>query len=357
MQSFQPCYARIGIISDDRVQQHTLKTVLERLGFNVVLNAMPEKLSQDDSLYQSDLDLWLVDLFSEDEEHLDWLDQLLDAGKPVLLGAGKMPPQGDEEHPRWEKRLFSKLKGLLPENKLQVVSEQSLEQLQQSFNAADIIPNAPEAGLKLPSEFEGIGAVDEPFICVLGASLGGPEAVKEFLDYLPSGLPVAFVYAQHIDERFEDVLIQTIGRHSEYSMVKAEADAKLKAGDILLASVGQEFKFTAESTLNMCGTPWPGPYGPSVDQVMLNVWQHFKHESLFLLFSGMGNDGADACSLIAKQGGKVWAQESSTCANSSMPDSAVETGYVSCIGNPHQLAVQLIKELSVRWQARVGSVS
>jgi chemosensory pili system protein ChpB (putative protein-glutamate methylesterase) len=49
-------------------------------------------------------------------------------------------------------------------------------------------------------------------IWVLGASLGGPNAVKEFLDALPKGLPVGFVYAQYIDARFQKALIQTLSR-------------------------------------------------------------------------------------------------------------------------------------------------
>jgi chemotaxis response regulator CheB len=57
------------------------------------------------------------------------------------------------------------------------------------------------------------------YIRVLGASLGGSNAVKEFLDALPKGLPVGFVYAQYIDARFQKVLIQNLGRHSGITMV------------------------------------------------------------------------------------------------------------------------------------------
>lgn len=43
-------------------------------------------------------------------------------------------------------------------------------------------------------------------VWLLAASLGGPEAVKAFMDALPGGLPVGFVYAQHIEASFESAL-------------------------------------------------------------------------------------------------------------------------------------------------------
>jgi chemotaxis response regulator CheB len=60
-------------------------------------------------------------------------------------------------------------------------------------------------------------------IWVLGASLGGSNAVKEFLDALPKGLPVGFVYAQYIDARYQKTLIQTLGRHSGITMCTEHA--------------------------------------------------------------------------------------------------------------------------------------
>lgn len=340
--------ARIGIIADDRQQQHALKTITERLGYSVVVNTIVERVDDLD-LENQELDLWLVDLISDDEQHLGWLDTLLDGDVPVLVGAGKIPPFGNEDHPRWEKRFFAKIQKALPNKVLEFINPESLQQLQQE-TAVSTSHNNIEASLPLPKEFQNLELSQlEPIVCVLGASLGGPEAVKQFLDHLPLGLPVCFVYAQHIDARFEQVLIDTLGRHSHYSMVACQEGEKLKVGEIMLAPVEQIFEFDQQEKLIKTAQPWPGPYGPSVDQVMLNIWQQFKHHAMFFIFSGMGNDGSEACSTIVKAGGQVWVQEANSCANSSMPMSAVETGCVNYIGTPYQLAVKLIQELQLRW--------
>jgi chemosensory pili system protein ChpB (putative protein-glutamate methylesterase) len=82
---------------------------------------------------------------------------------------------------------------------------------------------------------------------------------------------------------------------------------------------------------------------------MINVAQHFGDRARYILFSGMGNDGAEAVVKISQRQTMVWAQTSDSCANSSMPDSAVATGHVSYIGNPRQLASQLVNYLQTQW--------
>ncbi len=73
--------------------------------------------------------------------------------------------------------------------------------------------------LELPAALAGTPLVaGEPArqVWLLAASLGGPAAVKEFLDALPGGLPIGFIYAQHIDAAFETALPQAVGRHSQW---------------------------------------------------------------------------------------------------------------------------------------------
>jgi chemosensory pili system protein ChpB (putative protein-glutamate methylesterase) len=45
-------------------------------------------------------------------------------------------------------------------------------------------------------------------VWVLAALLGGPEAVKSFIQALPKDLSLAMVYGQHIEENFDQWLIR-----------------------------------------------------------------------------------------------------------------------------------------------------
>lgn len=337
-----PAAAKVGIIVADLLQQHLLKIALMHFGYNVVLTTSPERLSDVPHL-TSCIDAWIVGAVDEDGEQLGWLDNLLVGDVPVLFGMREAPSKSCETYPRWEKNLFSKMKELLSNHPLMVADEASLNEL--VFDNSDALPALP-----LPKIFQtAVAGQPAEHIWVLGASLGGPDAVKEFLDALPAGLPVGFIYAQHIDSRFQDALVNTLSRHSAFDMVPYAEGQQIKTGEVMLAPVEHEFVFDTEGRTVSKSSPWPGPYGPSVDQVMINVAQGFSNRARFILFSGMGNDGAEGAISISQNNAIIWAQSSESCANSSMPDSAVATGHVSYIGTPRQLASQLVNYLQTQW--------
>lgn len=332
--------ANVGIISDNLLQQHLLKTALIHFGLKVILATEPSRMNDNPKL-TAEVDVWVVDITDEESDQL-WLDDLVDGDAPVLFGMGEAPNRNDESYSRWEKRLLAKMKELLLDHSLAIENEDPIIEVESLA-----LENEP---LPLPGLFKNteLGLPAE-HIWVLGASLGGPDAVKEFLDRLPVGLPVGFIYVQHIDERFQQALIQTLGRHAGITMVPYEEGCHIKTGEVMLAPVEHEFSFDYEGRTVSKSAAWPPPYEPSVDQVMLNVAQHFGKRARYILFSGMGNDGAEAVMKISQQPAVIWAQTSDSCANSSMPDSAVATGKITYIGSPRQLASQLVNYLQTQW--------
>ena len=88
-------------------------------------------------------------------------------------------------------------------------------------------------------------------VWLLAASLGGPGAVKAFLDALPGGLPIGFVYAQHIDSGFENMLPQAVGRHSQWHVNAARDAEAVRCGEVIVAPVGNELGFTDDGLMHM----------------------------------------------------------------------------------------------------------
>lgn len=331
---------RVGILADDRLQQHLLKGALVNFGFDVVVNTDPQRMDLV-NLESIELDAWVIDLRDDDDVHLHWLDRLLDGDVPVLMGFSRAPNKNCATFPKWEKRLYGKLKEMVDVTPL--VTED-----------ASVLGHLPTVSgvsrVALPTVFKekAFSHLPAKQVWVLGASLGGPEAVKQFLDALPAGLPVAFVYAQHIDPRFEETLANTIGRHASYSFKQFADGEPLHCGEVLVAPIENEFSFR-HGVVSCHGSPWPGPYGPSIDQVIMNVDAGFGDNAGYILFSGMGNDGSEAITNLPDTRVKIWVQDLSSCANSSMPESALETGRVKFVGTPQQLALNLVNHLKNTW--------
>lgn len=331
---------KVGILADDRLQQHHLRNALTRFGFEVVINSSPEQL--DSHTDTTHIDVWVVDIQCDEEICLDWLDGLLAGETPVLLGIEKAPEKNSNYHAKWEKKLYTKLLTLEME-----LSNSESDALELTHEQTSNIAVAP---LPQPFKAQSFDGKQARYVWVLGASLGGPSAIKAFFDALPYGLPVAFIYAQHIDPNFEPTLGKTIGRHSRYQFKTFEENTVLNYGEVLIAPIQNEFYFNEHYSLCNKQTPWPGPYGPSIDQVILNTYQAYGEHSGYIIFSGMGNDGAEALTSLSSANLPIWAQTPESCANSSMPESAINTGRTNFIGTPEQMAAQLVNHLKLHWK-------
>jgi len=179
-------------------------------------------------------------------------------------------------------------------------------------------------------------------VWVLGASIGGPEAVKIFLSKIPEELPVAFVLAQHLGDGFIPLLAAQLDNLSCFTVKEGIDGDILKHGEVVIVSVEQRMALDSKGKIKFLKENWAGHYKPSIDSVIEDVTNYYQKQSGVIIFSGMGNDGALACQKFSQQyEGKVWAQSSDTCVVSSMPDSVRQANLVSFSGSPEALALEI----------------
>jgi chemosensory pili system protein ChpB (putative protein-glutamate methylesterase) len=238
---------RVAIVSDMSLQRLALAHAVKGQGYDLVLNSSPDRL--DAKLFNSVTpDVWIVDMQEEDD---DLLDKVLDTGVPVLFGLDQAPAQGTRQYPRWERRVFIKLYDVVGHP----VIQENLEPLEK-LPANPIRPK----NIIVPPDLLAYKSTRVEYVCVLAASLGGPAAVKEFLDYVPVGLPVAFVLAQHIDSRMQESLTRVLVRHNHMPCKVARGGESLTSGQLLIAPVETEIDFSADGQVISRNLKWDGPY-------------------------------------------------------------------------------------------------
>ncbi|MCG8673558.1 MAG: chemotaxis protein CheB [Pseudomonadales bacterium] len=332
--SAQPSNPQLGVIADSTLLRHVVCKAVRAAGYEIAHTLPPERVD-DELINGGSVDLWLIEIEDEDQ-WADFTTSLIDTSTvPVLLGDGQAPATTDIKYPRWERRIYTKIKdlvGMPPSAKATVSAD----------DFATVDETTP---FLLPQELIGKQSIGEPakYVWVLGASLGGPKAVKEFLDVLPEGLPMAFVIAQHIDAGFQKTLEQVWGRNSNFEFIDPRPGNVIANGQVVVAPVEQVMRINSESEIELVNEEWEGPYSPSIDQVMNDMFDRFGQRTGAILFSGMGNDGAIAGPRMHKAGVKVWAQTAETCGSSSMPDSARDTGCVTFSGTPRELAGHMVQ--------------
>lgn len=339
---------RVGIITDNNEQQHIIRSALLALGFRVYKATSPNYFEE--SLFAShEIQLWIIDLIEQNKWD-DFIDRILaESPATLMFSDGNAPPTYSGKYPRWQKRLLSKISSLLDLGVLEVpeevikAREQEITDNLKKIIADKKVTREAETETK-PVAKASTGPLAQR-VWVIGASLGGPAAVKLFLDALKPDLPIAFILAQHIDEGFQALLGQVLGRNSHFELIKEFDRVQLKNGQILIAPANNAIRIDA--TRHVCRTTeeWEGIYSPSINQVMRIVAEQYGVRSGAIIFSGMGDDSKAAAEYMSSVGGTIWAQTAETCANSSQPDSCRESGYVTYSGSPQQLAAKLMNTL------------
>ena len=305
----------VGIICQTLVQQHHIRHLVHQFGFDsqycfIIDQLLKETDRQQHLTSLESVDFLIVDVdashFSQDSELGQIESWLYNLRMPVIFGEGITYNPTDEGFQSWSRQLYEKI-----------------------FN----IHGQLNAHLQKYSK--------PKHIWVLAASMGGPEAVKQFLDKLPIGLQISFVYVQHLQTTQQKSLAKTLCRDSKYTAIMAEDGDSLKPDHVTIIPADQEVIIMPTHIMMFRDTPWRGPYKPSIDQVVANIAESYHQRSGVIYFSGMGDDGVAGARLMARRGGTVWIQAPDSCTSDAMPSAVNATECVSMIGTPEQLAANL----------------
>lgn len=357
---------RVAILASSDKTQQLLSDLLEGAGLEVVARDLPS----DDflSLLESvSPDVLLVDLSEESDSETDIIDTLLDYDKLPILFNDSSPASGGA-NALWAKKLARKLGDLvadqasetstvhssepaieltLEDTSLPVQNYASTENLNLlSTEAESVEPVAPPLPTEKSEVEPVVSAVEKPDgaainFWVLGASLGGPQAVRQFLAAIKPDLPVAFILAQHIGANHISLLAEQLDRVTPFKVLTGRSGYLLRHHEVVLAPADKTISITEDGYLALGPAPKDAIYSPSVDSAMAAVAKHYGNMAGTIVFSGMGDDGARGCEAIAENGGVVWAQDDASCVISSMPDQARKTNTVTYSANPQTLADQL----------------
>lgn len=186
------------------------------------------------------------------------------------------------------------------------------------------------------------GHSEIPYRWILGASIGGPQAVKDFLAALPADCGLAFLLVQHIGINFVDLLAEQLERNTGFKVSRLKVGETFEAGKVLVMPTDESLEFDEQGRIVLKPLNRHSFYNPCIDDVLEEAAHCFGENIGAIIFSGMGNDGTRGARILAKNGGCVWAQDAQSCIISSMPDSVRKEKVASYSASPEQLALNLM---------------
>lgn len=182
-------------------------------------------------------------------------------------------------------------------------------------------------------------------VWVLGASIGGPEAVREFLAQLPKDYPALFLLAQHMGAEFMALMAQQLTKTTALTVRTPTHGERVGHGDIVVVPTTHRLRVDVQGAILLEALGESDlAHSPSIDQLLHDVADRFGSNAGVIVFSGMAEDAVEGSRYLAAKGGKIYVQDPQTCVISSMVDGVLETGLVQFTGSPKELAERILGE-------------
>ena len=205
----------------------------------------------------------------------------------------------------------------------------------------------PSVGLSAPAALPAASAAGHMRkIVVIGASTGGPAAVKEILGNLPRDYPLPIVVAIHCNSRLSSSVAGWFDRECSLHVSDALDGEPLPVGpgEVLTAPPGRNLRICGGRTVLGDTTANTG-CAPSVDELFTSVADSHGDETIGVLLTGMGADGAQGLKRIRDRGGCTIAQDEDSCVVFGMPAAAIKLGAAEHV-TPLQEIPRLLTQLA-----------
>jgi two-component system chemotaxis response regulator CheB len=183
-------------------------------------------------------------------------------------------------------------------------------------------------------------------IVAIGVSTGGPKTLFDILPFLPADLNATVFLVQHMPPTFTESFSKRIKAESQMDCLQAEAGMPVKQGTIYLGRGGYHLtaykKLTGEIIVRTPTRP-EHTFVPSVDVMMESVLALFGSDTIGVLLTGMGDDGARSMVKIKEAGGFTIAESEESSIVFGMPAEAIRRGGADVVSPSWKIADEIIK--------------
>ena len=178
----------------------------------------------------------------------------------------------------------------------------------------------------------------------IGASTGGPAAIRELFEEIPENPPVGFLVVQHIAAGFEVGFADWLNKEFPFDVRLAQDGEVLRPGAVRLAPGGCHLLMEEEGVLRLdTRTPARRGHRPSVDEMFLSCAESCPREVAGVLMTGMGADGVEGLLALREAGGLTLVQDEASSVVFGMPRVALERGAAEVALPPRALARALVR--------------
>jgi len=168
-------------------------------------------------------------------------------------------------------------------------------------------------------------------IVVIGASTGGPSAVEHIIHNLPHNLKIPVVIVQHMPQRFLETFASRLNEQNALPVKLASKGEPIAGGTVYIAPGEANMRIdqniaTGSFLFNFTTKKYIEYNYPSIDCLFESAAETYGKNSIGVILTGMGRDGAKGLARIKEKGGYTIAQDEDSSVVYGMPKAAYESG-------------------------------
>ena len=180
-------------------------------------------------------------------------------------------------------------------------------------------------------------------LVAIGASTGGPPVLQTLLSSLPKQFSVPVLIVQHIAVGFLPGLVEWLSQVTHFPVrIPADGDLLLP-GHAYLAPDGFHLGIGRGPRAILSQAPPENNLRPAVSHLFRSIAETFGNQSIGVLLTGMGKDGAAELKMLREKGAITIAQDKESSAVHGMPGEAIQLGAAIHVLPPERIAEALIK--------------
>jgi two-component system chemotaxis response regulator CheB len=192
------------------------------------------------------------------------------------------------------------------------------------------------------------GAVDPRIVVAIGASTGGTEAIFSILTKFSGNMP-GFVIVQHMPAGFTKLYAERLNAACVLDVKEAADGDAVRPGRVLIAPGDYQMRVVRDGAgyaVRCDRSPKVNGHRPSVDVLFDSVADAAGKNSLGVILTGMGADGASGLKKMRDVGGYTLGQDERSSVVYGMPMAAYMSGAVMAQLPLYRIPDEMTRKLS-----------
>jgi two-component system chemotaxis response regulator CheB len=338
---------RIIIVDDSFIVRNVLQAELGKDPMVEVIGVAPDPFVARDMIVQLKPDVITLDIEMPRMDGLTFLKKLMEHFPVPVVVLSSLAPAGSQI--ALEAMDAGAVEVMCKPNSAFSVGEMSMLLIDKIKGAALVPKTKLKKIIRSDVPVNRLSMSDTTHkVVAIGASTGGTTAIENVLTMLPANCP-GIVIVQHMPEHFTKAFADRVNGLCAMTVKEAEDGEQVHPGKVLIAPGGKNHMMLARSgaryIVRIKEGPLIGRHRPSVNVMFKSVAKFAGKNSVGILLTGMGADGAEGLTLMRGEGAKTIAQDEKSCVVFGMPKVAIEMGGADYIESLDKIPARLLNLL------------